>query len=93
MLRSKSSCNCAKAACSAAPSRLLRAGLGEARAALLVVIAVPRPQRLAHAVRDLDDKATLQADLQTKQVRVETTAPDEAVAEAMRDAGFTVEAA
>ncbi len=46
---------------------------------------------LTGAVHDLDDKATLQADLRTKQVRVETTAPDEAVAEAMRDAGFTVE--
>lgn len=45
---------------------------------------------LTGAVRDLDDKATLQADLQTRQVRVETTAPDEAVAEAIREAGFTV---
>jgi copper chaperone len=48
---------------------------------------------LTGAVRDLDDKATLQADLTTKLVRVETTAATEAVAEAMRDAGFTVEAA
>nr|WP_294554246.1 heavy-metal-associated domain-containing protein [uncultured Rhodopila sp.] len=48
---------------------------------------------LTGAVRDLDDKATLQADLQTKQVRVDTTASDEAVAEAIREAGFTVEAA
>jgi copper chaperone CopZ len=48
---------------------------------------------LTGAVRDLDDKAILQADLDTKQVRVQTTAPDEAVAEAMRDAGFTVETA
>ncbi len=48
---------------------------------------------LTGAVRDLDDTASLEADLQTKQVRVETTAPDEAVAEAIRDAGFTVEAA
>jgi copper chaperone CopZ len=45
---------------------------------------------LTAAVRDLDGKATLNADLETRQVRVETTAPDEAVAEAMRDAGFTV---
>ncbi len=45
------------------------------------------------AVRDIDDKATLHADLETKQVRVETTASDEAVAEAIREAGFTVEAA
>jgi copper chaperone len=43
------------------------------------------------AVRDLDDKATVRADLQTRQVRVETTAPDEAVAAAIREAGFTVE--
>jgi copper chaperone CopZ len=45
---------------------------------------------LIGAVRDLDDKAVLQADLATKLVRVETTA---AVAEAIRDAGFTVEPA
>jgi copper chaperone len=44
------------------------------------------------AVRDLDEKATLHADLATKLVRVETTASDAAVAEAIRDAGFTVEA-
>ena len=43
------------------------------------------------AVRDLDDKATVQTDLQTRQVRVETTASDEAVAAAIREAGFTVE--
>jgi len=43
------------------------------------------------AVRDLDDKATVQADLQTRQVRVETTASDESVAAAIREAGFTVE--
>ena len=45
------------------------------------------------AVRDLDDKATLHADLTTKLVRVDTTASDEAVADAICDAGFTVEAA
>lgn len=48
---------------------------------------------LTGAVRDLDSHATLQADLTTKLVRVETTAGDEAVAEAIRDAGFTVEPA
>jgi copper chaperone len=48
---------------------------------------------LTGAVQDLDDKAALLADLQTKLVRVETTAPAAAVAEAMRDAGFTVEPA
>ena len=46
---------------------------------------------LTGAVRDLDSAATLHADLATKLVRVETTAGDAAVAEAMRDAGFTVE--
>ena len=48
---------------------------------------------LTGAVRGLDERATLQGDLTTKLVRVETTADDEAVAEAMRDAGFTVEPA
>jgi copper chaperone CopZ len=48
---------------------------------------------LTGAVKDLDDKATLHADLTTKLVRVDTSAGDAAVAEAMRDAGFTVEAA
>jgi copper chaperone len=43
------------------------------------------------AVHDLDDKATVQADLQTRQVRVETTVSNEAVAAAIREAGFTVE--
>lgn len=43
------------------------------------------------AVRELDDRATVQADLQTRQVRVETTASDEAVAAAIREAGFAVE--
>lgn len=47
---------------------------------------------LTGAVRDLDDKATVQADLETKRVQVETTASDEAVADAIREAGFTVAA-
>jgi copper chaperone len=47
---------------------------------------------LTSAVRDLDGKATLRADLATKLVEVDTTARDEAVAEAMRGAGFIVEA-
>ncbi len=46
---------------------------------------------LIGAVRELDSKATLHADLGTKLVRVETTSAADAVAEAMRDAGFTVE--
>jgi copper chaperone CopZ len=48
---------------------------------------------LTGAVRELDERATLQADLTTKLVRVETIAGDDAVAEAMRDAGFIVEPA
>jgi copper chaperone len=43
------------------------------------------------AVKDLDDQATLQADLITKLVQVESTASDQAVGDAIRDAGFTVE--
>ncbi len=46
---------------------------------------------LTGAVQELDSKATLHADLGTKLVRVETTSAADAVAEAMRDAGFTVE--
>jgi copper chaperone len=45
---------------------------------------------LTGAVHDIDAAATLHADLTTKLVRVETAAPDDAVAEAFRDAGFTV---
>jgi copper chaperone len=48
---------------------------------------------MTSAVHDLDQQATLQADLTSKLVRVETTAETEAVAEALRDAGFTVEPA
>lgn len=48
---------------------------------------------LTGAVRDLDEKAVLRADLATKLVQVDTTATPEAVAAAMQDAGFTVEAA
>ncbi len=48
---------------------------------------------LTGAVQALDGKATLQADLATKLVVVETAASDAAVADAMRDAGFTVEPA
>lgn len=47
---------------------------------------------LTGAVRDVDAQATLRADLQTKLVTVTSTAPADAVAEALRDAGFTVEA-
>lgn len=47
---------------------------------------------LTGAVRDLDDNATVDADLKTKLVQVHSTANEGDVAEAMRDAGFTVEA-
>ncbi len=46
---------------------------------------------LTNAVHDLDAGATIQADLLTKQVQVNTTATDAAVAEAFREAGFDVE--
>ncbi len=46
---------------------------------------------LTGAARELDTDATVQADLVTKQVTVTTTAAAAAVAEAFRDAGFTVE--
>lgn len=45
---------------------------------------------LTGAVRDLDAAAILSANLETKLVTVETTASDVAVADAIRDAGFTV---
>jgi len=46
---------------------------------------------LTTAVRDLDSRATLQADLTTKRVHIETTASQAAVAAAIQDAGFTVD--
>ena len=45
---------------------------------------------LTGAVRDLDATATVRADLATKLVTVATSANDAAVAQAIRDAGFTV---
>ncbi len=45
---------------------------------------------LTGAVRDLDAAAILSANLETKLVTVETTAGAAAVADAIRDAGFTV---
>jgi copper chaperone len=48
---------------------------------------------LTRAVHELDSAATLQADLLTKVVEVQTAATDAAVAEAFRDAGFDVEPA
>jgi copper chaperone len=48
---------------------------------------------LTNAVRRVDGQATLDADLVGKQVRVGSAAPPEALAEAMRDAGFEVDVA
>ena len=45
---------------------------------------------LSVAVRDVDSGAALQADLESKQVRVASSASAEALAAAMREAGFTV---
>ncbi len=46
---------------------------------------------LTGAVRDLDEHATLQVDMETKQVLVTTIAARQAVADVMSEAGFTVE--
>jgi copper chaperone len=48
---------------------------------------------LTGAVRSVDSQATLDADLASKQVRVASNAAPDALAEAMRDAGFDVEPA
>ena len=43
------------------------------------------------AVKDLDPSARVEANLETKLVAVASSATADALAEAMRDAGFTVE--
>ncbi len=43
------------------------------------------------AVHDVDAAATVDTNLDTKLVRVSSTAAPEVLADAMRDAGFTVE--
>ncbi len=43
------------------------------------------------AVQDLDAAATVDANLETKHVVIASSVPAAALAEAMRDAGFTVE--
>jgi len=43
------------------------------------------------AVRDLDPAATVDANVETKLVVVASNATTDALAEAMRDAGFTVQ--
>lgn len=47
---------------------------------------------LTGALHDVDASAVVQADVETKQVHVVSDAPVGALAEAIRDAGFTVEA-
>ena len=44
------------------------------------------------AVKDVDAAAAVDVDLDSKQVRVTSTAAPDALAAAMREAGFTVEA-
>jgi copper chaperone len=46
---------------------------------------------LTSAVREVDATAILQADLTNLHVEVASTAPHELLAEAMREAGFTVQ--
>ena len=45
---------------------------------------------LTGALRDVDAAATIEADLTSRVVRVGSTASPDALAEAMRDAGFEV---
>jgi len=45
------------------------------------------------AVKDVDEAASVDVDLDSKQVQVTSTVSAEVLATAMREAGFTVEAA
>jgi len=45
------------------------------------------------AVRGVDASAEIAADLDSKQVEIRSARPEAAIAEAIRDAGFTVEQA
>ncbi len=47
---------------------------------------------VTNAVREIDAAASVDADLETKQVRVTSAAALEALVESVREAGFTVEA-
>ena len=47
---------------------------------------------VASAVRDIDAAASFDANLDTKQVRVTSTAATDTLVAAVREAGFTVEA-
>ncbi len=48
---------------------------------------------VTRAVQGVDSGASVTADLDTKQVRIDSTAAADTLADAVRDAGFTVEAA
>lgn len=48
---------------------------------------------VTNAVKAVDGAAVVRADLATKRVEIDSTAAAPALAEAVRDAGFTVEAA
>lgn len=48
---------------------------------------------VTRAVQGLDAKAEVSADLDTKLLRIDSGLADAALAEAVREAGFTVEAA
>ena len=45
---------------------------------------------LTGAVHDIDARATVDANLETKHIRIASAASAEALADSMRDAGFTV---
>jgi len=46
---------------------------------------------VTRAVRGVDGQATVAADLDTKRVRIDSAATADILAEAVRDAGFTVQ--
>jgi copper chaperone len=48
---------------------------------------------VTRAVQAVDQAARVTADLDTRQIRIDSTVAAEVLAEAVRDAGFTVEAA
>ena len=48
---------------------------------------------VTNAVKQIDAGAMVDANLDTRQVRIDSTVAADSLAEAVRDAGFTVEAA
>ncbi|MDX2099233.1 MAG: heavy-metal-associated domain-containing protein [Leptolyngbyaceae cyanobacterium bins.59] len=46
--------------------------------------------KITKAVQALDPSATIQADTKTKQVKIDTQAPEVAVREAITTAGYTI---